>query len=134
MKKFLILTLTLTGVFLLGQEAAKCGVGAGYDGDARGEVPAIGRECSLIKLGTDWLLKTQCRWVMRRTRIRRQRWIKPLRSSRIPWPADMSPETLMVGQKYYETHCLLCHGTKGEGGEKVFDCCDDGSEATDPVV
>lgn len=35
-----------------------------------------------------------------------------------PLAGDMSSGTLMVGQKYFETHCMLCHGMKGEGGEK----------------
>ncbi|MFP5519226.1 MAG: c-type cytochrome [Bdellovibrionia bacterium] len=34
-----------------------------------------------------------------------------------PLSGDMDPETLYVGQKYYNTNCALCHGLKGEGGE-----------------
>lgn len=34
-----------------------------------------------------------------------------------PYAGKMDPETLLVGQKFYETNCMLCHGQKGEGGE-----------------
>lgn len=34
-----------------------------------------------------------------------------------PLAGKMDEETLMVGQKFYETNCALCHGFKGEGGE-----------------
>lgn len=34
-----------------------------------------------------------------------------------PMAGDMDPETLYVGQKYYNTQCAVCHGIKGEGGE-----------------
>jgi hypothetical protein len=33
-----------------------------------------------------------------------------------PLAGKMDDETLVVGQKYYETNCALCHGYKGEGG------------------
>ena len=36
---------------------------------------------------------------------------------RNPLDGDMSPETLYTGQKYYNLHCAVCHGYKGEGGE-----------------
>lgn len=34
-----------------------------------------------------------------------------------PLAGKMDEETLLVGQKYYETNCAVCHGYKGEGGE-----------------
>lgn len=34
-----------------------------------------------------------------------------------PLAGKMDEETLMTGQKYYETNCAVCHGYKGEGGE-----------------
>ncbi|AFY01299.1 c-type cytochrome [Bdellovibrio bacteriovorus] len=34
-----------------------------------------------------------------------------------PLAGKMDEETLIVGQKFYETNCALCHGYKGEGGE-----------------
>lgn len=33
-----------------------------------------------------------------------------------PLAGKFDEETLLVGQKYYETNCALCHGYKGEGG------------------
>lgn len=33
-----------------------------------------------------------------------------------PYAGKMDEETLLVGQKYYETNCAVCHGYKGEGG------------------
>ncbi|UOF02315.1 c-type cytochrome [Bdellovibrio reynosensis] len=33
-----------------------------------------------------------------------------------PIAGDMENSTLLVGQKYYETNCAVCHGSKGEGG------------------
>ncbi len=33
-----------------------------------------------------------------------------------PIAGIMDEETLLVGQKYYETNCTVCHGNKGEGG------------------
>ncbi|WP_295905101.1 c-type cytochrome [uncultured Bdellovibrio sp.] len=33
-----------------------------------------------------------------------------------PLAGKMDEETLLVGQKYYETNCAVCHGFKGEGG------------------
>ncbi|MBO9665724.1 MAG: cytochrome c [Bdellovibrio sp.] len=33
-----------------------------------------------------------------------------------PLAGKMDDETLVVGQKYYETNCAVCHGYKGEGG------------------
>lgn len=35
-----------------------------------------------------------------------------------PLAGDFSEETLKVGLKYYQTNCAVCHGDKGEGGEK----------------
>ena len=34
-----------------------------------------------------------------------------------PLAGKDDPETLVVGQKFYETNCMVCHGSKGEGGE-----------------
>lgn len=33
-----------------------------------------------------------------------------------PLVGKFDEETLLVGQKYYETNCAICHGFKGEGG------------------
>lgn len=33
-----------------------------------------------------------------------------------PLAGKMDEETLITGQKYYETQCALCHGARGEGG------------------
>lgn len=33
-----------------------------------------------------------------------------------PLAGQMTEEVLKVGMRYYETHCALCHGFKGEGG------------------
>lgn len=35
-----------------------------------------------------------------------------------PMANDFSEDTLKVGLKFYQTNCALCHGLKGEGGEK----------------
>ncbi len=32
-----------------------------------------------------------------------------------PMAGDVSVETLMVGQKFYETNCMVCHGMSGKG-------------------
>ncbi len=32
-----------------------------------------------------------------------------------PLAGKMESEVLLVGQKYYETQCLVCHGQKGQG-------------------
>jgi len=34
-----------------------------------------------------------------------------------PLAGKMDEETLLTGQKYYETNCAVCHGFKGEGAE-----------------
>jgi mono/diheme cytochrome c family protein len=36
-----------------------------------------------------------------------------------PLAGDYSEEVLKVGLKFYTTNCALCHGDKGEGGEKL---------------
>lgn len=33
-----------------------------------------------------------------------------------PIAGDLSQDVLTTGQKYYETHCSICHGSRGEGG------------------
>jgi mono/diheme cytochrome c family protein len=33
-----------------------------------------------------------------------------------PYAGQMDQETLLTGQKFYETNCMVCHGMKGEGG------------------
>ncbi|MEK2690595.1 c-type cytochrome [Bdellovibrio sp. GT3] len=40
-----------------------------------------------------------------------------IKNLRNPLAGKMDEETLLVGQKYYETNCAVCHGYKGEGGE-----------------
>jgi mono/diheme cytochrome c family protein len=35
-----------------------------------------------------------------------------------PLAGKMDDDTLLTGQKYYETNCAVCHGYKGEGGDK----------------
>ncbi|MFM6930572.1 MAG: c-type cytochrome [Bdellovibrio sp.] len=34
-----------------------------------------------------------------------------------PLASKMDEETLLTGQKYYETNCAVCHGFKGEGAD-----------------
>ena len=34
-----------------------------------------------------------------------------------PLASDFSEDTLKVGLKFYQTNCLVCHGSHGEGGE-----------------
>lgn len=36
-----------------------------------------------------------------------------------PLAGDLSKEVLMVGQKYYETQCMVCHGMSGMGDGPV---------------
>ena len=36
-----------------------------------------------------------------------------------PMAGDFSEETLKTGMKFYVTNCAICHGEKGEGGEKL---------------
>jgi hypothetical protein len=36
-----------------------------------------------------------------------------------PFEKSFSEETLKTGIKYYTIHCSICHGVKGEGGEKM---------------
>lgn len=36
-----------------------------------------------------------------------------------PLAGDFSETTLKPGLKYYTTNCAICHGEKGEGGEKL---------------
>src|SRR5437868_14679448 len=33
-----------------------------------------------------------------------------------PYAGQMDQETLLTGQKFFETNCMVCHGMKGEGG------------------
>lgn len=33
-----------------------------------------------------------------------------------PMVGDFSKDVLLTGQKYFQVHCALCHGAKGEGG------------------
>lgn len=40
-----------------------------------------------------------------------------LKENKNPMADKMDPETLIVGQKMFETHCMVCHGQKGQGGE-----------------
>lgn len=36
-----------------------------------------------------------------------------------PLAQNNSQDVLLTGQRYYETNCAVCHGIKGEGGEKA---------------
>ena len=45
--------------------------------------------------------------------------IEAAKSNKNPLSGDMSEEVLMVGQKYYNTQCMVCHGMKGEGSAKA---------------
>lgn len=36
-----------------------------------------------------------------------------------PLAGQMTEEVLRVGMKHYETHCMVCHGTHGEGGANM---------------
>jgi mono/diheme cytochrome c family protein len=36
-----------------------------------------------------------------------------------PLAGDESPETMMIGQKHYETQCMACHGMTGKGDGPV---------------
>lgn len=38
------------------------------------------------------------------------------KSNKNPFSGQMTEDVLMVGQKYYNTNCLICHGQHGEGG------------------
>jgi mono/diheme cytochrome c family protein len=40
---------------------------------------------------------------------------KALANLKNPLAGDMSSEVLLVGQKFYNTHCMICHGQKGMG-------------------
>lgn len=41
--------------------------------------------------------------------------IKAAQENKNPMAGDMSKDTLMAGQKYFETNCLVCHGMQGNG-------------------
>lgn len=40
------------------------------------------------------------------------------KANKNPFAGQMESEILIVGQKYYNTNCLVCHGANGEGAEK----------------
>ncbi len=40
------------------------------------------------------------------------------RENKNPLAGNDSQEVMMTGLKYYETQCMVCHGARGEGGEK----------------
>lgn len=42
-----------------------------------------------------------------------------VRDLKNPFGSDFSESVLMMGLKQYETHCAICHGSHGEGGEKL---------------
>jgi mono/diheme cytochrome c family protein len=42
-----------------------------------------------------------------------------VKENKNPLAGDMSPELLMVGQKYYNTNCMVCHGQGGKGDGPV---------------
>lgn len=44
---------------------------------------------------------------------------KALANLRNPVAGDLGPEVLLVGQKYYNTQCMVCHGAKGLGDGPV---------------
>ncbi len=41
------------------------------------------------------------------------------KNNKNPLVGNFSEETLKTGLKYYTIHCAVCHGPKGEGGEKM---------------
>ena len=41
------------------------------------------------------------------------------KANRNPLAGDMSEPVMKIGQKYYSTHCAVCHGVHGEGGAKA---------------
>lgn len=41
------------------------------------------------------------------------------KNNKNPLAGNFSEETLKTGLKYYTIHCAVCHGAKGEGGEKM---------------
>lgn len=45
--------------------------------------------------------------------------IEGAKRNKNPRSGDMSDATLMVGQKFYETNCMLCHGVKLAGDGPV---------------
>ncbi len=38
-----------------------------------------------------------------------------------PFSGNMSDEVLLTGQKYYETNCMVCHGSKADGAGSIVD-------------
>lgn len=40
------------------------------------------------------------------------------RENKNPLAGNDSQEVMMVGLKYFETNCMVCHGSHGEGGEQ----------------
>ncbi len=40
-----------------------------------------------------------------------------IKENRNPMAGQMTEDVLRVGQKFFETHCMVCHGMHGEGGE-----------------
>ncbi len=41
------------------------------------------------------------------------------KSLKNPFEGNFNEDTLKIGVKYYTIHCQVCHGSKGEGGEKM---------------
>jgi mono/diheme cytochrome c family protein len=42
-----------------------------------------------------------------------------LKENKNPYSGQMTEDILRVGQKHYETSCMVCHGMHGEGGEST---------------
>lgn len=42
-----------------------------------------------------------------------------VKENKNPHAGQMDPETLMVGQKYFNTNCMVCHGAGGKGDGPV---------------
>lgn len=45
--------------------------------------------------------------------------MKAAAENKNPMAGDMGSEILLTGQKYYNTHCLVCHGQSGKGDGPV---------------
>lgn len=50
-----------------------------------------------------------------------------------PYAGSKDPEILAVGQKYYETNCMLCHGQKLNGDGTIAKAVNDKGEKLYPI-